>query len=274
VLERRFPVLTALTARLVTVNVLDSATRLAAQVFLTAVPFLFVAAAVAPKGFRDQLVSSAESIFGLSGSSAQQLRDVYADQDVSLRETVGVIGGLMALISATACSRAMARVCERAWGLGRSPVGVAAWRWVVWIATWVLILVAQAPVRQGFGAGPALGVPLAFLASAGEWWWTQHLLLGARVAWLPLLPGALLTGAAMTAMAVTARIYMPTALNRSLSEYGSLGSVFTILSWLIAVCAVVTVTVTAGAVLAQHPPFAARLRGGIRSGGIRTRRRS
>jgi membrane protein len=165
----------------------------------------------------------------------------------------------VALLSATASSRAMGRVCQRAWQLPKPPARMAVWRWFAWIVAWVAVLVLQGPMRGGFGAGVWLGVPLVFVVDVGLWWWTQWLLLNGRVPWLLLLPGAVLTAAAMTALSVTARIYMPTALNRSLATYGSLGSVFTLLSWLIAICVVITFTLTAGAVLATQPPLAGPL---------------
>lgn len=261
--ERRFPVLTELTARLLSVNLLDAATRLAAQLFLTAVPFMFLAAAVTPQGVRDHLVESAQDLFGLTGASKEQLRQVYgahSSDTETVRQTTGVIGALVVLLSATASSRAMARVCERAWRLPRAAARLVAWRWFAWIVAWVAVLVLQGPLRNGFGAGPWAGVPLIFLTDVLVWWWTQRLLLGARVPWLPLLPGALLSALAMTALSMTARLYMPTALNRSLATYGSLGSVFTLLSWLIAICVVLTFTITAGAVLATEPPLNRLLR--------------
>jgi membrane protein len=256
--QRRFPVITELTSRLLSVNVLDAATRLAAQLFLTAVPLVFVAAAVMPDSVRDQLVTSTRDLFGLTGASEEQLRDLYGagGSHESLRGTTGAIGAVIVVLSATASSRAMARVCERAWLLPRSGVRVALWRWFVWLVAWGVVLVLQGPLRKGFGAGPLIGVPLIFLADVAVWWWTQRLLLSARVPWLRLLPGALLTSAAMTTLSVTARFYMPLALNRSIATYGSLGSVFTLLSWLIACCAVITFTLTAGAVLATEPPLA------------------
>lgn len=76
---------------------------------------------------------------------------------------------------------------------------------------------------------------------------------------MPLLPGALITAGAMTALSVTAGFYMPRALNRALSEYGSAGSIFVLLSWLIVLCVAVAGGVTVGAVLAQEPYFARRL---------------
>ncbi|WP_063836169.1 hypothetical protein [Actinacidiphila yeochonensis] len=266
--ERRFPVITELTARLLSVNVLDAATRLAAQLFLTAVPFIVVTAAFAPQYVRSHLADSAQDLFGLSGASATQFREVYqagGADTATVRQATGWIGLLTALLAATATSRAVARVCERAWRLPRASARLVAWRWFVWILAWVAVLVLQGPLRGGVGAGPWLGVPLIFLTDVLVWWWTQHLLLGGRMRWLPLLPGSVLTAAAMTAASVTASVYMPTALNRSLATYGPLGAVFAVLSWLIAVCAALTFTITAGAVLATEPPLA-RLLGG-RDGG-------
>ncbi|MFG3037578.1 YhjD/YihY/BrkB family envelope integrity protein [Streptomyces sp. NPDC048330] len=258
--ERRFPVLSELTARLVSGNLLDSATRLAAQAFLAAIPLLFALAAFASLGVRQQLAESLRAMFGLSGAADDQLRQVL-DQSGSdeVRETTGVVGALVALVSATSFSRAMSRVCERAWGLPKSGTRIAAWRWAVWLLALVLVVFLQAPIRNGFGAGAWLGTPVYFVVSTGVWLWTQHLLLARRIAWLPLLPGALLAGAATTVLGLTARLYMPNALDRALAEYGSLGLVLTLLSWLIAVCAAVTFSLTIGAVLAQEPPLNHRL---------------
>ncbi|MFJ2863537.1 YhjD/YihY/BrkB family envelope integrity protein [Kitasatospora sp. NPDC087314] len=256
--ERRFPVITELTARLLSPGLLDAATRMASQVFLTSVPLLFAVGAFAPVGVRDQLVASLRSLFGISGATDQQLhQSLYGNGD--LRQTTGFIGVLMALLSATSCSRAVARVCERAWRLPKARTRVAAWRWLLWVVSWLAVLLFQGPLRDGFGTGFWLGLPLTFAASLVVWWWTTHLLLSARVGWLPLLPGALLTAAAATAMSLTARVYMPGALNRALAQYGSLGPVLMMLSWLIALCAAVTFSVTAGAVLAQEPPLNAYL---------------
>ncbi len=130
----------------------------------------------------------------------------------------------MVLLSATACSRPTS-ACANAPGGCRvrghgsppgdgscgsrpgghpRPAGTAAHR-----------------VRRG-GAG--LGVPLLLVTQVGVWWWTQHLLLAARVPWLPLLPGALLTGVALTTLSVVAKLYVPSALNRGLDRYGSPGA--------------------------------------------------
>ncbi|MGW0901325.1 YhjD/YihY/BrkB family envelope integrity protein, partial [Streptomyces goshikiensis] len=71
--------------------------------------------------------------------------------------------------------------------------------------------------------------------------------------------GALLTAVAITALSLGARVYMPIALNRSLAAYGSTGSVFVVLSWLIVLCVAVAIGISTGAAVAQEPYLARRL---------------
>ncbi|MER6387094.1 YhjD/YihY/BrkB family envelope integrity protein [Streptomyces sp. NPDC059382] len=254
--EERFPVVTELTGRLLSTNLLDGATRLASQAFLASVPLLFAVAAFAPQGVRDQLRESLRTVFGLTGQADEQLQQVLGSSTgKSLRETTGTIGLLMALISATSFSRAMARVCERAWQLPKSRTRIAVWRWFAWLLALLLVVFMEGPIREGFGAGLWVGIPLSFLLGVGVWLWTQHLFLAGRIGWIALLPGAVLSSIATTVLSLSAALYMPNALNRALHEYGSLGLVLTLLSWLIAICAAVTFAVTIGAVLAQEPPL-------------------
>ncbi|UXY25447.1 hypothetical protein [Streptomyces sp. HUAS TT20] len=255
----RFPVLTHLVDRMVSVNIFDSATRLAAECFLTAVPLLFVIGAYAPPPVRHELITSARTVFGLTGAADAQLVHALSPTTGNLRQATGVVGGLMVLLSATAVSRAMQRLCKRAWEIPRAGTRIAPWRWLAWLALWLGALMVQGPLRDGFGAGAWLGIPLNLVGLTGLWWWTQHLLLGGLIGWKPLLPGAVITAVALTALTGTARLYLPRALNHALAEYGPLGSVFIMLSWLIVVCVAVAISISAGAVAAQEPTLAHRL---------------
>ncbi|WP_236651969.1 YhjD/YihY/BrkB family envelope integrity protein [Streptacidiphilus neutrinimicus] len=260
--QERWPVVGALLVRIMNVGLMDAATRLAAQPFLTTIPLMFALGAFGPDSLRKQMLSSLRTTFGLTGDSAQQVKDVVQASNgaQNLQQTVGVIGLVMALLSATSCSRVLARVCADAWALPKARSRPAAWRWLVWIICLVGFVLLQGVLRSGFGAGLWLGVPLTFLASVVLWWWTQHLLLVRRLAWLPLLPGAVLCAVATSALSLTARVYMPNALNRTLHDYGSLGLVLTLLSWLIVLSAAIVFGITLGAVLAQHPPLQAKLK--------------
>jgi membrane protein len=258
-LRERLPFITSLTRQMVDVSLLDSSTRLAAQAFLTAIPVFIAVAAFAPPSVRDQLIDSATYALGLSGASLDQVQMAFGTTDDPTRETSGTVGVLVTLVSATACSRALQRVCERSWHLPPAGLRLIAWRWVVWLLVWLAALVVQGLVRDGFGAGAWLGLPLSCVSSILLWWWTQHLLLGSRVAWLPLLPGAVLTGIGAVVLAWASRFYMPRTLNRSLAAFGPLGMVFTVLSWLIVLFTVVCVGIATGYVLAHERPLARRL---------------
>ncbi|MGW8379746.1 YhjD/YihY/BrkB family envelope integrity protein [Streptomyces sp. ODS28] len=240
------------------ISVLDMATRLAAQAFLTALPLLFVLASYCPDSVREQLRASLRELLGAGGAAMRQIDAVYAGTARS-PEAWGAASAAVALVSATALTRVLQRLCERSWHLPRAGARTAVWRWVLWLLVWAAALVFQGVLRNGFGAGAVLGVPLKALAAVGLWWWTQHLLLAGRVRWLPLLPGALLTGVGTTAFAATSGLWMPRSLQQSVDRFGLLGSVFTLLSWLILFCAVVVVGIAVGQVLAYEERLRRRL---------------
>ncbi|MFI9587358.1 hypothetical protein ACIHCQ_37325 [Streptomyces sp. NPDC052236] len=79
------------------------------------------------------------------------------------------------------------------------------------------------------------GLALSLLSATLLWWWSQHLRRGGRIGWRSLLPGALPAGTGTVLLSRAARVLVPMAMERSLDELGTLGPVFTFLSWLIAV---------------------------------------
>ncbi|WP_369193005.1 YhjD/YihY/BrkB family envelope integrity protein [Streptomyces djakartensis] len=256
-LRTRFPLVTALVERMVSVNIFDSATRIAAHSFLTAIPLLFVLGAYAPSALKDQVAVSVSAVFGLTGQEKAQMQQVFQPPTAELRQATGLIGGLMVLLSATAVSRAVQRLCRRAWQLPRSGPSVAAWRWLAWIALWLGALFVQGLLRNELGT--VLGFLISLLMQTAMWWWTQHLLLGRLIRWGPLLPGAVITALAVSGLSVAAHFYMPRALDRALDAYGAVGSVFVLLSWLIVLCVAIAVGLSVGAVLSQTTSLRRRL---------------
>ncbi|AYC37083.1 ribonuclease BN [Streptomyces griseorubiginosus] len=235
--------------RLSALNVVEGAMRLAAQAFLAALPLLMTVAAFAPPAVQDLLADSLRSVLGVRGDTLDEVRRTY-EATGPTRDSVGVLGVLVALASATAFSRALQAVFERCWRLPRAPLRAAVWRWPLWLVVWLVFLLTQAPVRDGFGAGPAVGLTMSLLSTTLLWWWSQHLFLGGRIGWQSLLPGAMLAGTGTVALSGVARLVLPTAMERSLAEFGPLGPVFTFLSWLIGVFLVAVSGLAAGEVVA------------------------
>jgi membrane protein len=255
-MRARLPFTSRVTEQLLHVGILDRGTRIAAQLFLSVLPALFVFAAFAPAALREQLLSSLREEVGLRGEALHEVQQVIYSGTGETRDTFGVLGVVVTLLSATACSRALQRVCEISWRLRRAHARVAALRWFLWLAVWTATLVVQGPFFNAFGGGPVLGFPLSLAASTLLWWWTQHLLLIGRVPWLPLLPGALLCGLAGVGFSWAARLYLPGALDRSVAQFGPYGAVFTLLSWLILRCAGLSTAIALGYVIATEKPVA------------------
>ncbi|GAA2294212.1 hypothetical protein GCM10010234_39730 [Streptomyces hawaiiensis] len=223
-----------LLSRLAELNIVEGSVRLAAQAFLTALPLLMTVAAFAPDWMQDLLADSVRAVLGMRGDTLDELRQVFSATGTT-RNTAGAVSAVVTLVSATAFSRALQAVCERCWRLPRAPIRAVFWRWLLWLLVWLAYLLFQAPLRQGFGAGTVTGLVLSLLSATLLWWWSQHLLLGGRIGWRSLLPGAVLAGAGTVLLSLAARVLVPTAMERSLDEFGPLGPVFTFLSWLIAV---------------------------------------
>ncbi|MDH6542514.1 YhjD/YihY/BrkB family envelope integrity protein [Streptomyces sp. SPB4] len=259
-MRKHTPVLTRLIEQLAAVRVLDCATRLAAQAFLGGLPALFVVGTIGPDWMQDQLVSSLRAAMGLQDAALDQVLSVYAAKDPTTVTTTSAVGIIVTLASATACSRALQRTCERCWHLPKAKAAVAAWRWLAWLTVWLAALLFQGPLQNAFGTGAVTGFLLAVVSGTLLWWWTQHLLLGARIPWLPLLPGAVLAGTGEQLLTVASKVYMPRTLNRSVDEFGSLGAVFVVLSWLITLFVVITLAIALGYVAAHEHPLARWLR--------------
>ncbi|MGW5615275.1 ribonuclease BN [Streptomyces sp. NPDC003877] len=219
--------------RLSALNIMEGAVRLAAQAFLTALPLLMTVAAFAPSAVQDLLADSLRAVLGLRGDTLDEIRRTFTATGPT-RDTVGALGVVVALVSATAFTRALQAVCLRCWRLPRTPLRAAVWRWPLWLLGWLAYLLVQGP-RDGFGLGPVAGLTLSLLSATLLWWWSQHLLLGGRVGWGPLLPGAAPAAATTVLLSRVAPLVLPAAMERSLAEFGVLGPVFTFLSWLIAI---------------------------------------
>ncbi|MFH8660896.1 YhjD/YihY/BrkB family envelope integrity protein [Streptomyces afghaniensis] len=233
--------------RLSALNVVEGSVRLAAQAFITALPLLMTVAAFAPGWVQDLLSDSLRAVLGVRGDTLDEVRRAFTATGTP-RDAAGAVGVVVTLVSATAFSRALQAVCERCWHLPRAPLRAAVWRWLLWLLVWLGVLLVQAPLRSGFGGGAVLGGALSVLSATLLWWWTQHLLLGGRIGWRNLLPGALLAGTGTVVLSWAAGLFMPTVMERSLHEFGPLGPVFTFLSWLIAVFLVAV----SGLVLGQY----------------------
>jgi uncharacterized membrane protein SirB2 len=103
------------------------------------------------------------------------------------------------------------------------------------------------PVRALSG-GVGLAQVVTFAILAPFFWWTMHFLLAGRVRWRRLLPSAIATGLFFAGLGIFSKFYFSSTIIHDHRTYGSIGAIFGILTWFVAIGAVVILGAVAGSV--------------------------
>lgn len=121
-------------------------------------------------------------------------------------------------------------------------------RHLAWVAALIGALVLQALiVRSVRSAGPAVLVPVRLAAGTLFFWFTLHILLSGRVPWPALIRPAVVTAVLWLALAGFSSLFFSSQLVTDSREYGTIGVVFTLLTWLVLVAAVLALGAAGGA---------------------------
>ncbi|GAA3820669.1 ribonuclease BN [Streptomyces phyllanthi] len=202
---------------------------------VTLVPLLIVVAAALPfqeRGFALWVIDG----MSLSGRPADAVRDLFAAPSTVLSAT-SVLSGLLVALFGVSFAASVQNGYERIWEVPAGPWHHV-WRRVVWLAALTAYLLAEtqsgAVLRDGL-AQSVLRIVLATLFGVLFFWWGQHFLLGERVAWGALLPGAVVTMAGLGGLRwFSDQVFSPLIVSNAIT-YGAVGTVLIVQSWLIGV---------------------------------------
>ena len=127
-------------------------------------------------------------------------------------------------------------------------------RGIVWIAVLFALLafdgVVNGPVKHDAGRGV---LDLAgLLATTLFFWWTLHYLLAGRVAWRRLFRPALTSGVLWTGFGLFSSVYFSPLLISDSHTYGTIGVVFSLLTWFFLIGGVVVLGAVSGAAWQAH----------------------
>jgi membrane protein len=149
-----------------------------------------------------------------------------------------------------AVASSLQQIYEKAFG--QDHRGLRDWyRLLAWVVVLCLAVTLESvvgrPVRDAPGGGWLAPLVTAAIM-APFFWWTMDFLLAGRVPWSRLLPSAVLTGIFYGGLGVFSRFYFSDTIISDSKTYGTIGAIFGIMTWLIAIGAVIILGAVAGAV--------------------------
>ncbi|MFC4608640.1 ribonuclease BN [Streptomyces maoxianensis] len=216
----------------------------AALGFLTLVPLLIIVSSGDPKqgqGFAQWLGEG----LGVSKAAREQVEKLFIGPGQALRTTTALGIAALAVFGLT-FGAAVQSGYEKVWDLPPAR-WLARWRHVVWLAvlTGYLFFSATTTLRRE----PLAGGAVASLSAVLFLWWSQRLLLGGRIRWRALFPGAVVTVIGLLGLRVFSRFVFSPLIASSTVTYGPVGTVLVIQSWLVGVGVVVFGGALAGRLL-------------------------
>lgn len=127
-------------------------------------------------------------------------------------------------------------------------------RWILWTAIVIALLAVEATVngRVRHATGAALPDVTTLVVSTLFFWWTMHFLLGGRSSWRRLARPALATGVLWVGFGFFSSLYFSPLLVSDSHLYGTIGVVFTLLTWFFLIGAVLVLGAVLGAAWQAH----------------------
>lgn len=205
--------------------------------FLSLFPLLLVAVAVlgfVASGHQDLPRNIIENL-GLTGDAAKLVTDSITRAEKTRGAalglgTVGLLWSGLGLVAALQVAlNAVWQVPSR--GLKDKLYGLA------WLVGAAVIMVGSFAITAAVNFLPGVFAPLAllaaFLVNLTLWLWSMKVLQNHSVRWRALLPGALAGALGLEVLKAVGAIYVPRAVASSSALYGSIGTVFAVLAWLL-----------------------------------------
>jgi membrane protein len=239
------------------VDVLTHIFALMAQLVLCAAPLLIAASALVRRAGGQGLGPPLTHFLGLDGAAARTVTALFA---ASGRANYGdlVVGLVASAVLGTGVAATQQRGYSLIWGLpGIGLRGV--WRHVVWtigLAGYTALILGASQLGDGFPDLPALGLvvrcSVTLAASLIFYTWSQHLLLGGRISYRRLLPGATFIAVGVTVLVLLSALTLSPFIHQQVTDYGLIGAAFILSIWLAVLSGLIFAGVLFGAVLDER----------------------
>jgi membrane protein len=219
------------------VDFMNSSLQFAALAVLCLFPFLITVSAESGGDARHALIAR----LGLDRQAAQDVNDLMSSGSHSVT-TLSVVGALFVLLGAMGVASTLQVWYQRVYS---QPPAPTLWRQLANRLLWLGGLLGYLTVQdfafiqlKQFGGARAPIYAATFILAVAFYWWTPHVLLLGRVAWRRLFPVGVATAVCVTGLGVFSALVFSPQIVSSHADYGAIGVVIVLLSYLIglAVC--------------------------------------
>jgi membrane protein len=214
-----------------------------ASLLLTVLPLIILLSSLANERIDDDLSRH----IGLNRQGAGIIEGLFRKTPAHSAAPV-VLGLLIAFAGSAAVAKSLQVIYERTF-----DQEVHGWRdfprFVAWIAVLFGVLIAEGsydkPIRAA--AGVVVRDVVSFLVVTIFFAWTMHFLLNGRVPWRRVVRPALVTALLWLGLALFSSVYFSSAIISEHKLYGTIGVIFVLLTWFIAMGAVLVLGAACGA---------------------------
>jgi membrane protein len=193
-------------------------------------------------------------VLNLHGKTAQYVRDASTSVNASIRSAT-VVGILGLIWTAFGFTSALWRVYDRAWG-GHSHAGPRAWmRGFAWLVLFTAAhtIVAVTASEMGHATSDVVSVlVLQLILGFAVWIVSPSLLLGRKLPWRVVAPGAALTALGTVVFLAGSSLIMPGVVDDYAAPLGPIGVAIALGFWLWAIAYLWVFSAVVTAVFAER----------------------
>ena len=217
-----------------------------AALLLSVLPIVILLSAFATTRVDDDIARN----MSLNQKGSQDISRLFTSAHVSFNISI-LIALLMSLAGTIAVGISIQEIYEKVFGHEHVRGAFNVLRCLIWVACVGALLIADAAISKPLEHIPGGSVVLGsvdFVSLTVFFWWTMHFLLAGREPWRRLRPAAIATALFWIGFGVFSSFYFSESIVSDGKLYGSIGIVFDIVSWFIAVGAVITLGAVTGLV--------------------------
>jgi membrane protein len=215
-----------------------------ASFLLSVLPLIILISAFANTRVDDNI----DTRLGLSQKGAHIVDDLFKSSHAGWGFGV-VLALIFSLAGTIAVARSIQRLYQQIFGYNDVPGWTNVLRCFVWVVAAALEIYVDALISRPLRDLPAgrvfLGLGNLVIATA-LFWWGLHWLLRGKESWRRLFPAALATGVFWVGLGAFASFYFPSTLTSDNHLYGGIGVVFDLVTWFVAIGAVITLGAVVG----------------------------